>query len=1508
MDYETALNTLYQDLLLREPDAPGLAFWREELESGRQTLADIADAFLSSAEYRVEVKPILAMYEEVLLRPADIDGLSYWVNELREGSSLEAIRGAIQNSEEATTQVATLSGGAWLEQAYDTLLGREADVEGEAYWLAQLADGASRSEVVTAIRSSKESQAQETGRSLKALLDSEQASDQALDNYREVLSSIAGGPSDDDGEDALLDSPELGLGERYHAGTSDASAAIAVGERLMLVADDEDQVLRLYDRDADGAPLAEVNLNADLGLNDTQEIDIEAVASLGDTQYWLGSHESAQRSLLFATRLDGDDADSLSISVEGQFADLAAQLEAWDANNGHGRGADALGLAGGINVEGAAFVGDTLMLGLRTPLDNGLAQVIPIHNAPALAAGETSDAEFDAPLRLDLNGRVIRSIEPAGDDGFMVLAGPEQDGGETGFALFHWDGAHAVREVEGVDLNSVPDTLGAKPESLFDMQAAGGGFTAGVLYDSGTVDWLGDGQESKDLPAEQQRFIGVDIEFASLPDFTPRPGDIAITAVKADNPDDVQFVALKGIAAGAEITFTDSGWAGDGFRANEGAVTWTAPEGGVAPGTLISYAEHADQLASANGDAVGNNGFNLSSSGDQVFAFTGDAAAPTFLFAVQTNSSEWQESASSSNDSALPPGLKAGLTAVAAGEGTGSGDEFDNVAYVGPGMGTAAELLAAIGNPDNWAGENAALPAGATSDFQIGTMTAVYAPGERDIGLAITEIWSGQSGDDVTEDWFEITNRAGATLDITSAQLYYDDDSADPQNAVQIQGLTELAPGESAIVIVDGGSEAVSEFREAWSNLEGIASLKVGYAPDASGLSGGGDAATLWQGDPRIDGDQVAFEAYPDTDGFDAAAWNVDVQRFVTQGDEGVVSSLALGGDGGDVPALASPGIASQPEPDITLISAIQGSDDVSPMVDEAVTVEAIVTMVTPGLDGFFLQEEDADNDDNSDTSEGIFVYAGSGSADWLNGLAAGDQIRISGSVSEYFDKTQLSADRASLQVLESGLALPESQRVTMPFTDKAGLETFEGMRVAIEALDGEPLVVTELYQLGRYGEVMLSSGGRLAQFTEVNAPSKDGYAAWQEQAEARTIKIDDANSSQNPDPVIYSRNGQELSAENPLRGGDALDELEGVLDFSFGEWKVQNVEGLDFSGPERPATADTEALGNPGLTVASFNVLNYFTTLDENGNQTVTLDGTNHGPRGADNAEELARQEAKLVEAINASGADVVGLMEIENNGYGADSAIATLVDALNAEAPGGVTWAYSVPEDAQGNVTSPGNDAIAVGMIYNSEAVTPLGAAATKTDGAFATANRAPLLQTFEEIGSGEVFSAVVNHFKSKGSVVNDETAIGDGQGNNNPTRVEAAEALRDWLASDPTGSDDSDVLIIGDLNAYAMEDPITTLVDAGFTRLNDDYSYVFDGAWGSLDHALASDSLLGQVSGTTTWHINADEASALDYNTDFTNDRQDDNLYAPDAFRSSDHDPVLVGLNLGEEINVA
>ncbi|MEO6412814.1 MAG: Ig-like domain-containing protein, partial [Pedococcus sp.] len=160
--------------------------------------------------------------------------------------------------------------------------------------------------------------------------------------------------------------------------------------------------------------------------------------------------------------------------------------------------------------------------------------------------------------------------------------------------------------------------------------------------------------------------------------------------------------------------------------------------------------------------------------------------------------------------------------------------------------------------------------------------------------------------------------------------------------------------------------------------------------------------------------------------------------------------------------------------------------------------------------------------------------------------------------------------------------------------------------------------------------------------------------------------------------------------------------------------------------------------------------------------------------------------------------------------------------------------------------------------------------------------------------------------NHLKSKGSACTAPDA-GDGQGNCNQVRLNAVHELTQWLAGNPTATGDSDVLLVGDYNSYAMEDPIRALEDAGFVHLvksrlgADAYSYAFDGQWGYLDHALASASLDAQVTGVADYHINSDEPSVLDYNTDFKTPAQVASLYAPDQYRVSDHDPVLIGLAL-------
>jgi hypothetical protein len=261
---------------------------------------------------------------------------------------------------------------------------------------------------------------------------------------------------------------------------------------------------------------------------------------------------------------------------------------------------------------------------------------------------------------------------------------------------------------------------------------------------------------------------------------------------------------------------------------------------------------------------------------------------------------------------------------------------------------------------------------------------------------------------------------------------------------------------------------------------------------------------------------------------------------------------------------------------------------------------------------------------------------------------------------------------------------------------------------------------------------------------------------------------------------------------------------------------------------------------------------------------------------------------------------ADVVGLMEIENDATG-NSALEDLVAGLNA-AMGAGTYAFI-------DTGVIGTDEIKVALIYKPASVTPVGAwkiITTATDPRFLdTRNRPSLAQTFEHTASGERFTAVVNHLKSKSSACADigDPDTGDGQGNCNLTRKKAAEALVDWLAGDPTGSGDSDFLLIGDMNAYKHEDPITAFTNGGLTNLVDKYlgesAYVFNGESGYLDHAIGSASFAAQVTGVTEWHLNPDEPTVLDYNTNFKTPNQWNTFYAPTAYRSSDHDPVLVGV---------
>jgi len=591
-------------------------------------------------------------------------------------------------------------------------------------------------------------------------------------------------------------------------------------------------------------------------------------------------------------------------------------------------------------------------------------------------------------------------------------------------------------------------------------------------------------------------------------------------------------------------------------------------------------------------------------------------------------------------------------------------------------------------------------------------------------------------------------------------------------------------------------------------------------------------------------------------------------------------------------------------------IHEVQGNGSASPLLGNIVRIEGIVvgdfqdgSSGTNGdLNGFFVQEEDADVDGDPLTSEGLFVFEGSSPS--VN-VANGDLVRVEGEVSEFNGLTEITSV-SGITVISGGNPLPTAATLSLPVTSAVAFEAYEGMYVTFP----QALIISEYFNFDRFGEIVLTSERHLQPTAEFEPGSLEQIQAVQKDLLDR-ITLDDGRTNQNPDPAIHP-NGSEFDLSNLFRGGDTVSNVTGVMDYAFGLYRIQPTQGADYTNAN-PRTASPDPVGG-NLKVASFNTLNYFTTLDNSGPICGPLQ--NQDCRGADDANEFTRQRDKLVAALAAVNADVVGLVEIENYHPG-DVPLADLVTGLN-DVMGGGTYDFI-------GTGAIGSDAIRNALIYKPATVSPVGNYAildTTVDPRFIdTKNRPTLAQTFMDNSTGGLFTVAVNHLKSKGSDCNDigDPDLGDGAGNCNLTRKAAAEALVDWLATDPTGSGDSDFLIIGDLNAYDKEDPVDAIragaddtvgtgddyADLIFQLLGEDaYSYVFDGQIGYLDHALASAGLVAQLSGVTIWHINADEPDLIDYDTSFKLPAQEA-IYAPDAYRSSDHDPAIVGLDVCDAI---
>jgi predicted extracellular nuclease len=571
-----------------------------------------------------------------------------------------------------------------------------------------------------------------------------------------------------------------------------------------------------------------------------------------------------------------------------------------------------------------------------------------------------------------------------------------------------------------------------------------------------------------------------------------------------------------------------------------------------------------------------------------------------------------------------------------------------------------------------------------------------------------------------------------------------------------------------------------------------------------------------------------------------------------------------------------------------TPIYDIQGSGASSPLVGNVVTFKGVVTGDYTGLGGttdfggFYIQDQSGDA--NPLTSDGVFVYKKT------IPVTVGNVVVVTGTVKEYNLVTEIDPVTS---ITDCGtFATPITPlELTLPLPAGTTFESYEGMLVSF----ANPMVVAQNYFLGRYGQMHLS--------TERFFNPTNGQGDTVEEFLRSSFVLDDGKSAQNPNPTPY------LGANNTVRAGDTVAAgLTGFMD----QGAISNTSGIygyrlqplatSVSITRTNARPLAPAIPVKALRVVGFNVENYFVTLDvapyPAGSPYVSPSNT---PRGADSSVEFTRQRDKLFAGLAALQPDVFGVTEIES--WDGANAPADFVAGLNTAT--GTPGEYAFIADP---ATGVGSDPIQNGLFYKVSTVTPVGAAMSSTDSIY---KRAPIAQTFMD-AYGNTFSVIVNHFKSKGSCPvpgdpNYDLEKDNGQGCWTYTRTLEAQALLTFIQQVKTASGDPDVLVIGDLNSYGVEDPINTLTTGGLynemaiqVAAADRYSYIFDGYSGYLDHALTTATMHPQVLDVQPWHINADEPSFIDYNTEFkTTGTYPPDLYAADAYRSSDHDPIVIDI---------
>ncbi|ALC06713.1 hypothetical protein CDES_11795 [Corynebacterium deserti GIMN1.010] len=779
----------------------------------------------------------------------------------------------------------------------------------------------------------------------------------------------------------------------------------------------------------------------------------------------------------------------------------------------------------------------------------------------------------------------------------------------------------------------------------------------------------------------------------------------------------------------------------------------------------------------------------------------------------------------------------------------------------------------------------------------------------------INEVYGGggNNGSAFSNDFIELYNPTAEPVSLDGWSVSYYSSGGNLGSKTALSGT--IAPGGFYLIAQAAGNNDTGALPKpdaqgtaAMSGTNGIVSLE-NAADETIDLVGYG-SATRFEGaaTPALTN---ATSAQRIIDGVDS---DNNLADFIT-GTPTPVSS-------GDASTPEQPEEPEQPvDPGTTLsIAEIQGTGATTPVDGQVVTTEGIVTAVYAegGFNGYYIQTPGTGTTPKQvgDASDGIFVYVGT------NGTypAIGDSVVVTGRAAEYYNMTQLGSSSFQVSVEEFEPVTP-LQLDTVPAGDDIR-EAYEGMLLQPTGAH----TVTNNYATNTFGEIALAPGDQpLFQATEVVAPGAEAIA-YEAENVAKQITLDDGRSgnytrgdSAVPMAWLMQDGGTTVKS---LRAGDQVEfQAPVIFDYRFDLWKYQPTLPVtgNTPGDQLPITwedsreAELASIDNVAgdYHIASFNVLNYFTSLgmNEPGCSAYTdingrgVTANNCDVRGAYSQEAFEDQQAKIVDAINRLDVDVLGLEEIENTATVTgditrrDEALHALVAALN-DAAGSERWAAVESPDQVGT----DEDYIRVAFIYDQTTVAPVGESRIFDDPAFTGTARQPLAQEFQPLDeTKESFVSVVNHFKSKGSAVNGDTDTGDGQGASANVRVAQAQALIDHLDNQDDWAD-KPVFILGDANSYAREHSMTTLYGAGYTNIAEEfdagYSYQFDGRIGSLDHALGNAAAMENVVDAEVWDINADESIAFEYSRRLNNISD---VFENNAFRSSDHDPIKVGFNL-------